>query len=197
MASARLMITWIFLLFVISSCRQDIDGGSLEKAFDMNRFVDDQTTWLSKHRYGLRKITRLDSSVETIEYIPDSSGWARELDILRTVDISKPAIRPFYDHKVSEADQFKIDRFIVKDSGRHKTTYQAIYRKKNDSNPSIIRSGQYISNPIYRSERIIEIIFKDTVTDTLEIDSVKVQGYQKIIFRDTAFYNTSTIILPG
>jgi hypothetical protein len=186
---ARLIIGGIVFLLFFSSCRKNVENRSLKKALDLDSLVDSQVTFLSDNHYGIHKITRLGPREEVVEHYPDSSGWARELDILKKADISKPGIRPYYSYELSGNSSYNIDNFILIDSGRYKTTYQIVYRSKLTDIPFLVQTGQHISNPIYHSSRFIEIVFREIEAEEIVIDSIRVKGYQKIIFRDTAYYS--------
>jgi hypothetical protein len=150
---------------------------------------------LSENGFGIYKTSRLGSKEEQVEQYLDSSGWANELNILKTADISKPGLRPYYTFKSSESSHHLIDAYIINDTGRFSTVYQKIYRDKKSNHLARIIVEQRVDNPIYHSGRNIEIVFKGLDESTVIIDSIKVEGFQKIIFMDTAHYTSISRIV--
>ena len=179
----------------LSSCKKNIENRSFEHKFDLSDLVDSQVIYLSANHYGVRKISSLGDKKDTVENYPDSSGWAKELNILKTVDVSKPGLRPYYNFKSYQDASCQIESYNLTDTGRLNTIYQKIFRDKITKKLARIEAEQIIDNPIYHSSRYIEIIFKQDDADTPVIDSLKVKGYQKMIFQDTAFYNSIAKII--
>jgi len=118
------------------------------------------------------------------------------LNIIRTADISKPGLRSYYAIETYDSLEFNIDHYILMDSGNSTTIYQKIYRDKTSRQLLKVKAFQNVNNPIYDSERYIEIIFNKKDRDNLIIDSIMVEGFQKMILSDTTFYRSISKILP-
>ena len=185
-----LLLTGWMVMLSLYSCKKNIETRSFEHKFDLVNLIDSQVVYLSANHYGVRKISSLGDKKDTVENYPDSSGWAKELNILKTVDVSKPGIRPYYKFKSYEEASCLVESYILTDTGKLNTIYQKVFRDKTSKKLAKIVAEQIIDNPIYHSGRYIEIIFKQDDADNLVIDSLKVKGYQKMIFQDTAFYNS-------
>jgi len=186
----------VFIILSVSACSISIENQSYQNTFDLEGLINSQVISLSANNYGIQKITRLGSKEEIVEQYPDSSGWAKELNIIKTADINKPGLRPYYDLLSSDSSIYTIDTYILNDTGRSNTIYQKIYHSKNNNHLIRIGIKQQIDNPIYHSGRYIEVIFKGPKDDVVLIDSIIVKGYQKIIFLDTAFYNSISRTIP-
>jgi hypothetical protein len=185
---------WLIILS-FPSCMKKTEVWSYQEAFDLGSLVNNQIIYLSGNHYGVRKMSSLGQKEDVTEHYPDSAGWAKELDILKTADISKPGVRPYYAAESYESPLFLIDNFILTDTGRSNTMYQKIFRDKQTNRLARIQAEERVDNPIYHSGRYIEIVFRTIDEDVLIIDSIKVEGYQKIIFQDTAFYSSIAKII--
>jgi hypothetical protein len=186
---------WLFFggflwSLTFSSCQKNIEKGSLQNTFDLIGLVDDQVNYLSRHQYGIHKFKKLGNKKEIIDHYPDSTGWAKELSILKTADINKPGLSPYYRLESSKDSLYEIDTYYLKDTGSVNTLYQKIIRRKQNHLPVKIEARQQTDNPIYHSGRYIEIFFKALSEQEVIIDSIYISGYQKMIFRDTTFYSS-------
>ena len=179
----------VILIISLSACNRNIETQSDDKnAFDLVGLIDSQVILLSKNEYGIQKFTKLGQKKENIELFPDSAGWVKELNIIKTTDINKPGLSPFYNLISSDSSVYSIDSYVLNDVGRSNVIYQKIYREKRTDHLTRIKIKQNIKNPIYHSSRFIDISFKKLNADQGLADSILVKGYQKIIFLDTAFY---------
>lgn len=159
--------------------------------------IDSQVNFLSNNKYQIQKTSLLGSSEESTRYVPDSAGWARELNVIRTADISKPGLRAFYTVESYDSSEFTIDQYNLVDSGNSITIYQKIYHEKTSGQILKVKALQKVNNPIYNSRRFMEISFKEkSDDDELIIDSIIVVGFQKMILSDTTFYRSVGKILP-
>ena len=184
------------ILMVLSCCGRNPETQSYEKLFDLGSLIDSQVIYLSVNHYGIRKISSLGFQEEVTENYPDSSGWEKELSIIKTADLSKPGLRPYYMVKTYEKALFLVDEYFVTDSGSLPTIYQKIVRDKDSGQLARIEAQQRVNNPIYHSNRHIEIVFNQGDAYKLIIDSILVKGYQKIISQDTVFYTTIAKVIP-
>ena len=98
--------------------------------------------------------------------------------------------------KTYEKALFLVDEYFVTDSGSLPTIYQKIVRDKDSGQLARIEAQQRVNNPIYHSNRHIEIVFNQGDAYKLIIDSILVKGYQKIISQDTVFYTTIAKVIP-
>ena len=192
----RLLCAGLSFFFWITSCGNRTENQSDQNSFDLVDLVDSQVIFLTNNNYQIRKISRLGSSNESTQFVPDSTGWARELNIIRTADISKPGLRSYYAYETYDSLEFNIDHYTLMDSENSTTIYQKIYCEKASGQLLKIQALQNVNNPIYDSERYIEIIFNKEDGDNLIIDSIIVEGFQKMILSDTTLYRSISKILP-
>jgi len=193
----RLLFAGLAFVLWISSCGNRPENQSKIKTFDLVGLIDSQVNLLSSNKYQIQKTSRLGSSEESTRYVPDSAGWARELNVIRTADISKPGLRAFYTIETYDSLEFTIDQYNLIDSGNSNTIYQKIYHRRSSGQILKVQALQKVNNPIYDSRRFIEISFKEKKDeDNLIIDSIVVVGFQKMILSDTTFYRSIGRILP-
>jgi len=177
------------ILLLVSACSRNIENQSHTDFFDLEGLIDSQVITLSSNNYGIQKLTKLGSEEDMFKHYPDSAGWAKELDIIKTANINKPGLSPYYNLLTQDSSVYLIDTYVLNDTGRSSTLYQKIYRSKKSRTVNKIKIKQQTDNPIYHSDRNIEVLFKQQEEDVI-IDSIIVNGYQKIIFLDTAFYQS-------
>ena len=193
----RLLCAGLAFIFWISSCGYRAENQSKLKTFDLVGLVDSQVNFLSSNKYQIKKTSLLGASEESTQYVPDSAGWARELNVIRTADISKPGLRAYYKIVTYDSLGFTIDHYTLTDSGNSTTIYQKIYHRKASGQILKVQALQNVNNPIYDSRRYIEIIFDEKKDeDKLILDSIIVVGFQKMILSDTTFYRSIGKILP-
>jgi hypothetical protein len=192
----RPVLAGLIFIFWMASCGNMAENQSDQNSFDLVGLVDSQVILLTNNNYQIRKISRLGSSDESTQFVPDSAGWARELNIIRTADISKPGLRSYYTIETYDSLEFNIDHYTLLDSGNSTTIYQKIYWEKASGQLLKIQALQNVNNPIYDSERYIEIIFNKEDRENLIIDSIIVEGFQKMILSDTTLYRSISKILP-
>jgi len=188
--SPLLFFTGWLVMLSFPSCRKNTEVRSYQEALDLEGLVNTQVVYFSDNHYGIHKRSCLGQKEEVVEHYPDSAGWSKQLDILKTVDISKPGLRSYYAAESYESPSFLIDYYVLIDTGRSNTMYQKIFRDKLTNHLARIQAKQRVDNPIYHSGRYIEIVFRTIDEDIPIIDSIKVEGYQKIIFQDTVFYSS-------
>lgn len=189
------ILTGLTLVVCMSSCLKKIETRNDQDVFYMEDLINNQIVYLSSHNYGIRKITRLGEREEITENYPDSLEWTKEFNILKDADISKPGLRPFYDIRSYETPMYRIDHYVLKDSGKSNTLYQKVFRDIKSGKLLRLLTEQYVQNPIYHSERRIELVFA-TIHGNTVIDSITVTGYQKMIARDTAYYSLMARMIP-
>ena len=192
----RPVLAGLIFIFWMASCGNMAENQSDQNSFDLVGLVDSQVILLTNNNYQIRKTSRLGSSDESTQFVPDSAGWARELNIIRTADISKPGLRSYYTIETYDSLEFNIDHYTLMDSGNSTTIYQKIYWEKASGKLLKIQALQNVNNPIYDSERYIEIIFNKEDRENLIIDSIIVEGFQKMILSDTTLYRSISKILP-
>jgi hypothetical protein len=183
------------IILSLSACSRNLEKQSNHIRFDLAGLINSQVSLLSEKNYGIQKVTKLGSTEEVVEHYPDSSGWVKELNIIKSTDINKPGLSPYYDMISSDSSWCSIDTYILNDTGRSNILYQKIYRYKKTDQLVRIRIKQKIDNPIYHSGRYIDVAFKKLKEDLIVVDSIIVNGYQKIIFLDTTFYNSISKII--
>jgi len=208
----RLLIKGLFVFWMLS-CGNRTENQSDLQSFDLVGLVDSQVIFLTNNQYQVNKSSGLGPSEERTQFVPDSAGWARELNIIRTVDISKPGLRSYYALKTYDSLEFRIEHYFLMDSGNSDIIFQKIYRDKYTNQLLRVQILQNVTNPIYYSNRFIELIIKKEDEENLKnmdilmdednqeewnnpiIDSIIVEGFQKMILSDTTFYRSISKIL--
>ena len=191
----RLLLMGLAMVVLMYSCGENPSSMSDLRSFDLKGLADGQVTTLSQGGYRIQKISQLGPSQDKTEYRPDSSGWKRELDILRNADISKPGLRPYYSYTNYDSVDLIVEHYALTDTGQSDVIYQKVYHHKNSGLLWKIEVLQQVNNPIYNSSRIIQAIFREEDNQQMLLDSLKVKGFQHMIISDTTFYQTTCKIL--
>ena len=192
---ALLILGGVIILSLMPACSGSIEDQSYPDTFDLEGLINAEVIFLSSKNFGIQKSIRLGSYEEKVELFPDSARWAKELNIIKTANINKPGLRPYYELQTIDSSIYLIDTYVLSDTERSNTLYQKIFRTKKNGYLEKICIKQQTDNPIYHSGRDIEVVFKRPDEDNI-IDSIIVKGYQKIIFLDTAFYQTISRTIP-
>jgi hypothetical protein len=193
----RLLYTGLSFLFLLTSCGNSAERQPDLKSFDLERLVDSQVIFLAENEYQVIKKSSLGTSDDLVQYVPDSAGWVREMGIIRTADISKPGLRSYYTLESYDSLEYTIEHYSLLNSGNSNIIYQKIYRDAASDQLLKIQALQNVNNPIYDSNRYLEITFKEAEKDQEVIDSILVRGYQTMILSDTVIYQSISKIIPG
>ena len=153
--------------------------------------MDDQEKLLSSVNPFLQKEAMIDGQIEEIRNRPDSSIWASELEIFRSLDINKPTLKDSY--RVQERDNTL--SYISKD--REETSVDSLVIKldKNQS-PQFIEAYLEEKNSLFYTSKRLEMSFETMETEPL-LTKFTIAGIQKMTTSDTTkFTIVVEVLLP-
>lgn len=143
--------------------------------FDLPGLLDQQIHQLTSD-YQLEKTVIIDGVSETKILTPDSAGWVDELAGIKEFSISEPAMRGSYDEQ-SLADS---KRFQLLANEKSPVLFLEI---KNTDSATLITSKRLAEKTIFTDEKELTVTLKKEV-----LENYRIQGFQKMVMKDTIHY---------
>ena len=158
----------------------------IDKYFDLAGLMQQQIHHLSTASPTIHKKAMIDGQEEAIEL--DSVNWKKELGIFTKADINKPRLLSQY-----------LTSTYTDTGGNRVTQYKnveehvsGVIRMKIVEEPTtgkllsiFIESGEY--NTLFTAEVEMQMNFEEK-TDTAQLTSYSISGYEKVVLRDTMRY---------
>lgn len=165
--------------FLITSCSElKPDKIGVVTYFDVDSLTNHQVEILSSKNFTLNKTVMIDGKSESKSITPDSADWERELRFLRQLNINKPRLIGAYDSLVKSSSV----RYIPKFDSEIPIRYLEV-KKENGIVTTL--SGKLVEkNDIYETSLEATLQF-----DESSLSTYSVNGYQKIVLKDSVFYN--------
>lgn len=183
----RYKINYWILLTATTFCCIEPEKATLETHmyFGVKELLQEQVFLLDSLQPVLVKTAILEDTVETVSFNPDSAGWARELEIFQELDLNKASLRNKYDvDTIDEGDQ-KVVTFRSRNEVETGVDLLKVVMK-NDK-PELIVGNFRSESLLYTSERDFAIRFSSF--DSLQaLESYRVAGMQKMIWKDSVFF---------
>jgi len=117
----------------------------------------------------------------------DSAGWSKELHVFKSADINRSILNDSY--TISESSNTNISILTYRSKFREKTQVEelSIHLNKENHKPSKIHAVLDNSNELFKSEKILELHFKE-INDLPLITAYRTSGWQKMISKDSTSY---------
>ncbi len=185
------MKRWLFLiLFFAAACNPAEENPQKVRReyFDIKGLLDKQIELLDSIGPSLHKIAVIDGVRDTITYTPGSSGWRKELEIFDEADLNKPRLKGLYE--ISEKKSPESYEIIYASKDPHSTPIDSLFVsvKTADKKSMKIHVLFHAGNFFYSSSQRLELDFTD-MNGQLFLKSFDIQGWQKLILRDTTLYH--------
>lgn len=180
-------------LILLCACQAQPD---LRKTYiDIDSLMSAQVTLLTAAKGTLQKETQVNSSRGSATIVPDSLGWADELDVFRQLDvINRPTYRNSY--KVIDGDRDENSNLLVKSYtslGKSPVALLRLYYLNDLKHLKKITARYNDANKLFALERHLEMHFDDRNGVPL-LSSYRIEARQKIIFSDSVRYNIQSAI---
>ena len=173
--------------FVFSGCESST---RTTKLFNIDSLVSEQVNLLSARKPTLRKEAVLGNSADHVEYVPDSVGWMKELDIFRQLDAINKSINK--------------SKYLI-DDGLYDPGSNLTVKAFTSSEPLPVRSMRIFYDTDIRVPRKIEAVFneenslyessKNLVLEFQQINNknlltyYSIEGGQKMILSDSMAFS--------
>ena len=186
------MIFLVLLTFFSCTSR-----GKKEKStvfYDINGLVDEQIKLLSITSPSVSKQAIINGNNELNNIEPeDSTAWARELIIFKSVDINRPTLLDSYD--VSSSPGPGTSTISCTSKYPEKTEIERLtIELDTHQKPVKIKAILNNQNELFRSAKTLQLTFKDFNGQKL-ISSYKIEGWQKMVSKDCTSYSIDSKIL--
>ena len=173
--------------FVFSGCESST---RTTKLFNIDSLVSEQVNLLSSRKPTLRKEAVLGNSADHVEYVPDSVGWMKELDIFRQLDAINKSINK--------------SKYLI-DDGLYDPGSNLTVKAFTSLEPLPVRSMRIFYDTDIRVPRKIEAVFneenslyessKNLVLEFQQINNknlltyYSIEGGQKMILSDSMAFS--------
>ncbi len=179
----------IFLVLLTAISCSDIKPKSVTVYFSIDSLMNDQAALLIENEASLQKEAVANGDTAVSEMKPDSLSWANEFQIIRDLDINKPALIGQY--RISEGEDnnsnLKILEYRAKNSALEVQTLEIYYLNKLE-NIKKIKVKALQSNSIFKSKKELEMKL-DRIDGNLQIKEYRIHGFQKMILQDSVIFD--------
>jgi len=181
-----------FIAFVVCSCGPNKKLKTANSYFDINGLIDLQVKMLDSISPVLFKKAIIDGKTENSEFTPNDSTWSREFMVFRSADINKPTLINRYNIIENKSnDGRKTIFYISKERSKTLVDSLSIVFFPGNQKPSKIHAILSHDNALFSNEKTLDIYF---TPDGNLISSYKIQGWQKMISKDSSAYFVESTI---
>ncbi|GAB4187597.1 MAG: hypothetical protein OHK0057_24050 [Thermoflexibacter sp.] len=176
---------------VIEACSPTSSSKENEKRyFDLASFVQEQVDKLSNQSLLVEKKIYLDGKQQ--EIFSDSINWAKELALFREADLNSPSLVGSYD--IKEDKQARTLSYLAKEDRLRVREIQLVLGGDGSIENINIEEVKIVyaeNNQLYEISRKMSMKVKNE-----QLHAYTIQGFQKVIFKDSMVYEINGIIKP-
>lgn len=182
----------ILLFYVLmAGCQQEEGVDKLRKTpyFDLKGLMNEQLTLLDSLNPAVEISAQIDEQKETVTTHKDSAAWESSLKLFNDADINQPVLQGSYLVRDSFDNQkgLQIKLYEAKHPAKTNIPYLKVYYQDSLPNVKHIETAFQEENLLYSTQRKMSATF-DTFEGTPRLMQYKTTGRQKMLFRDSAFY---------
>jgi hypothetical protein len=176
----------ILLIFCVACNIENNTPGKINTYYRIDSVLNIQEKLLIDHNPKLVKVAKVDDKKDSVTISLNKDGWANELEIFQDISINKPALRDSYIKDTVKSDSGRWIQYDVKPglSDEVEIEMMQVFFNNNDD----LRKVKTIykeKGTLYDARREMEIVFEGKPA---RLKGYKVQGFQKMILKDTTFY---------
>ncbi len=176
----------ILLIFCVACNIENNTPGKIYTYYRIDSVLNIQEKLLIDHNPKLVKVAKVDDKKDSVTISLNKDGWANELEIFQDISINKPALRDSYIKDTVKSDSGRWIQYDVKPglSDEVEIEMMQVFFNNNDD----LRKVKTIykeKGTLYDARREMEIVFEGKPA---RLKGYKVQGFQKMILKDTTFY---------
>lgn len=177
-------LNFLSLLLVLVSCQKlKPESVQIPEYPDLKSLMNDQVKLLGKGR--IKKEVWLDGRSEVRIIEMDSTKWADELSFLKEINPNQPEYVGSFEKSADGQNQ------ILTLSPNENGAIKKISISKSDAGYQQVIATFHEDKDVYVHHREIEMTFEKGMLNSLKID-----GYQKMMFKDTVRFRVKVIIDP-
>lgn len=175
-------------LFLVSCAPNDVKNVDY---FNVNQLLDQQIALLSKSKTVVNKEANIDSLQEQSTFVPDSLGWANELEVFRYLEvINKPIYQGLYELVDQKDEHSNLKVRVLKAKAEVPVREFKIYYQDTFDHLKRIEAEIEEKNSLYYSSRKLSLQF-----DEMLLSQYRISGVQKMILRDSVKYSIESKVL--
>ena len=182
---------YLLVLFVsacvFSSCEKNIQTSKL---FNIDSLVNEQVNLLTQNKPKLNKEAVLGQTHDDVEYVPDSLGWSKELDIFRQLEaMNKPINKTKYlidDGLYDPGSNLTVKAFTSLEPLPVRS--MRIYYDTDIRKPRKIEAIFDEENSLYESSKKLLLEFQQINNKNL-LTYYSIDGGQKMILSDSVTFS--------
>ena len=184
----------IFILALIG-CKPEPQHKLDAPVFDLPGFVDELILNMDSKNHSVTKTFSLNSDTETKQYdSSDSIFWARELAILKDIDLNSPQLRDVIsinNNLKDENSNLLIDEYLVADDNTALFKKLSVYYLKESSEIRQVYAELTSDNLISKSSTKFNL-WINRYNNKLIIDSLQIIGCDKTFMQPEREYHIIT-----
>lgn len=174
----------IISLFIIGcfACEAPIDQSGESGNFALSQLIDDQVTILGSETWHVNKEVLVNEAKDQLQQQLDSAALKGELAIFSAFDPGKSQFKNAFD--ITESAGVTI--YTKKDSERQSLKWVEVEGSGDDLR---ITAEILEETSIYTNQKKMDLRIQSGI-----LQSYALQGYQKMLFRDTTFFEMTATI---
>jgi len=190
----RFSLLVVLSALAIVSCQNNTTVS--KKYFDIDSLIDSQLAYLEKSGASLSKAASIDSTNDKTNFKPDSTSWAKELEVFRHLDIiNKPIYVDAYTLTDGEKDansNLTVRSFVA----NRETPVKSLKLYYQDSPQKLRKLEATLSeqNSLYYTARKFSMELED-VDQQMIVSRYDVRGVQKMILRDSVRFSITSKVV--
>lgn len=171
----------------LTGCQQNTNTTRL---YNIDSLLTEQVVLLSEKKSTLNKQALLGNKQDVMEYVPDSVGWSRELDIFRQLDaMNKPINRSKYlidDGLYDPGSNLTVKAFTSLEPLPVRSL--RVFYDSDIAMPRKIEGVYSEENSLFESSKSLLLEFQQINNKTV-LTSYSIEGGQKMILSDSVAYS--------
>jgi hypothetical protein len=164
----------------LSSCIKEEKSGIINPLyFDVSGMIDKQITQLKSHQSNLKKVLRIEESVES--KVINNVNWNQELEVFKTIDINSPVLRETFNVDTSIHNNQKKVVYQPKES-TVKGVSNLVLTLDSANNLRELTAIFKTDNILYSSEKDFHLAF-ESEKKSLILKSYRIDTKERLLFR--------------
>lgn len=182
-------------------------GGACEYAADVSDDLTDQP-YFDMPSLVKQQLVRLDSLNPSVELVAqvgdreevetikkDSAEWEETLKLFSDANINRPVLQGSYSvvDSIDQQHQWKIRVYQAKEPQEVEVPYLIVYYQDSLADVRRIETKFWEENLLYSTTRYLAMQFESSSSGP-QLVSYRSQGHQKMILRDSVYYDLEAIL---
>ncbi len=178
----RNSVICFLITLVCLSCEVSVNQRSSTGHFELTRLIDDQVRKLGENTLKSEKLVAVNSKIDRLQQDMDSTALKEELAVFEGFDPGKSRFKNAFDIIVAPG---------ITTYEKKSNEDQSLKWVKVEDKGGLLRITAEIieETSIYTNQKRMDLRLESGM-----IKSYSLQGYQKMLFRDTTFFEMTTTI---